>query len=313
LESQASKLWGVFGFSEIGLGYFSVNVLLLLFLPKVVFVLAVLNLLTLPYVFWSIWYQKVKVKQWCPLCIIVQVLLWSNFIINFLVGYINLQELNLLIIIFVACLYVIFVFGFNIIIQIFSKRIEVERIKQNFNSLKANEEVFSILLKQQPKYDVSRNDSQIIVGNSEAPMLVTIFTNPFCKPCAKMHKQVKKLIEGAKDNICVQYIFSSSNNETDLVCKNLIAVYLKKGQKEFEVIFDDWFEKGKFIRDFFFSNLQLDLNNLEVEIELEQHKTCTEKTQIQATPTILINSYQLPIDYDIEDLLYLTEFSVNIK
>ena len=73
LESEAAKLWGVFGWSEIGLGYFVSSVLLVLFVPKTISILALINIIALPYSFWSVWYQKVKARQWCPLCLIVQV------------------------------------------------------------------------------------------------------------------------------------------------------------------------------------------------------------------------------------------------
>jgi hypothetical protein len=44
LESKAAKLWGVFGWSEIGLGYFIANTLILLFLPQFVVYLAIYRL-----------------------------------------------------------------------------------------------------------------------------------------------------------------------------------------------------------------------------------------------------------------------------
>ncbi|MDR0231625.1 MAG: hypothetical protein LBI82_05840, partial [Dysgonamonadaceae bacterium] len=49
LESKATKLWGIFGWSEIGLGYFTANILILLFLPHLIPYLIILNILTLPY------------------------------------------------------------------------------------------------------------------------------------------------------------------------------------------------------------------------------------------------------------------------
>ena len=36
LESDAAKLWGIFGWSEIGLGYFTANIIILLFLPHLI-------------------------------------------------------------------------------------------------------------------------------------------------------------------------------------------------------------------------------------------------------------------------------------
>jgi hypothetical protein len=92
LGTKASKLFGVFGWSEIGLGYFTANVLLLLFLPDTVSLLVWVNILTLPYTVWSVWYQKAKAKQWCPLCLIVQVLLWLILALNRIFGYIQVPE-----------------------------------------------------------------------------------------------------------------------------------------------------------------------------------------------------------------------------
>ena len=60
LESDAAKLFGVIGWSEVGLGYFISNAVILLFLPFFVSSLLIINILCLPYSFWSIWYQKIK-------------------------------------------------------------------------------------------------------------------------------------------------------------------------------------------------------------------------------------------------------------
>ncbi|MDR1115121.1 MAG: hypothetical protein LBL33_03035 [Tannerella sp.] len=62
LESEAAKLWGIFGWSEIGLGYFAANVVILLFLPKLMVYSVIINILALPYTVWSVWYQKFKAR-----------------------------------------------------------------------------------------------------------------------------------------------------------------------------------------------------------------------------------------------------------
>ena len=55
------------------------------------------------------------------------------------------------------------------------------------------------------------------------------------------------------------------------------------------------------------------MDNPEIEIEFQKHETWRAKTQLRATPTILVNGYQLPENYKIEDLLYFTEFNVDVK
>ena len=323
LEMDAAKLWGIFGWSEIGLGYFVANVLLLLFLPQTVFLLAILNLFTLPYSLWSVWYQKVIARQWCALCLVVQVLLWSIFIINLVFGYIQITALSYSIIplfIFIVCTYAISVFSLNLLIPNLSRGGEVEQITQEINAIKANEELFKTLLMQQPQYEVSRADSQILFGNPEARLQIIILTNPFCNPCAKMHKRVEKILKDTKREISIQYILSSFNADLEFANKYLIAAYFKNSHcvlnsildhpQSPEQIFTDWFEKGKPLKEAFFREMQLDMTNPEIEAEFQKHEAWKAKTRLHATPTILVNGYKLPDNYKIEDLRYFTNFVI---
>lgn len=78
-KSSASKLVGVFSWSEIGFGYFGVSLIVLLLYPKMWPALALCNVFCLPYTCWSIWYQKFKAGHWCTLCVGVQATLWLLF------------------------------------------------------------------------------------------------------------------------------------------------------------------------------------------------------------------------------------------
>ena len=315
LESEAAKLWGIFGWSEIGLGYFSANILLLLFLPYTISLIAILNILTLPYSLWSVWYQKVKARQWCPLCLIVQVLLWAIFIVNYLFRYIQIPAFSysaIQLFIFIVSVYAVSIFSFNLLIPALSKGNGMEQITQEINSMKANEEVFRTLLTQQPYYEVSRSDSQILFGNRDAQLKVSILTNPFCNPCARIHKRVEKILKDTKREISIQYIFSSFHPDLNFANKYLIAIYLEKEQQEFERIIADWFEKGKALRDDYFKDMNLDMENPEIEIEFQKHEEWRKKTQLRATPTVLVNGYQLPENYKVEDLRYFTDFNMRI-
>lgn len=79
MKLKVSKLFGVFSWSEIGFGYFSVSLITLLLFPHMWASLAICNVCCLPYTVWSIWYQKFKAKHWCTLCVGVQTTLWLLF------------------------------------------------------------------------------------------------------------------------------------------------------------------------------------------------------------------------------------------
>ena len=72
-------------------------------------------------------------------------------------------------------------------------------------------------------------------------------------------------------------------------------------------LFGDWFEKGKELRDEFFSSLSLNMENPAIEVEFEKHEAWKNKNQLRGTPTVLVNGYQLPESYKVEDLRYFTE------
>jgi hypothetical protein len=313
LQSDAAKLWGVFGWSEIGLGYFSANILLLLFFPHLISYLAIINTLALPYSFWSVWYQRFKARQWCVLCLIVQALFWLAFAVNLLFGFLRLPDTSIMDGMITIGVFAICILFTNILIPKLGKERLISHLKQEINSIKANEEVFRALLTQQPHYEANPSDSRILLGNPEAPLRITLFSNPYCNPCARMHKRIERFLETVNNQACVQYILSAFSEDLEDINKSMIAVSLEKDPAETMRIFGEWFENGTSQGADFFVSFGLNKENPAIETEFQKHKAWREKTKINATPTILIQGYQLPDNYKIEDLRYFTELNVDVK
>lgn len=79
LALPAAKFFGLFGWSEVGLAYFSVSLGVMLLFPAHIPQLALINACCLPFTLWSIWYQKFRARHWCTLCVCVQATLWALF------------------------------------------------------------------------------------------------------------------------------------------------------------------------------------------------------------------------------------------
>ncbi len=313
LESKAAKLWDIIGWSEIGLGYFISNLIVLLIIPLLLPYLILINICTLPYSLWSVWYQKVKAKQWCPLCLIVQVLFWGVFFVNLLSGFIQLPDFNINNILLTGVIYGIPPLLINLLIPQFTRARKMEQVTYEINSLKASEVVFSSLLKKRPHYEVDKSTSNILFGNQDANLLVTIFTNPHCEPCAKMHARMEKLLNANNSNsICIQYIFSSFNEKLIPSNQFLIATYFANKTDQTRNIYNQWFGGEKHNKDSFMKKYSYSLDE-KVKNELITHEEWKEKTKLQATPTILVNGYQLPDNYKIEDLKYFTHLDIDAK
>lgn len=84
-SSKASSI-GPFKMSEVGLWYFTGGAIYasLASLNPNIFLLGVLFLTTvisLPYTFFSVYYQARVVKQLCPLCLVVMIVFWTEFLV----------------------------------------------------------------------------------------------------------------------------------------------------------------------------------------------------------------------------------------
>ena len=86
-ESDGGTLLGMVKLSEIGFSFFAVNLLTLLFFPQTLFWMSVFSLAVLPFTFWSVWYQKFKVRSWCALCLMTLCIMWISGIIVLSVYY----------------------------------------------------------------------------------------------------------------------------------------------------------------------------------------------------------------------------------
>lgn len=313
LSSSAAKFMGVVGWSEVGLGYFTSNLFVILFAPHLICYFALINVIALPYTFWSVWYQKFRAKQWCPLCLIVQALLWGIFLINFGFGFIGIPYFNPSEVLLTACLYLIPYLIVSLLLPRLGEAHKARDMSYEINSLKMKDEVFKALLKNQPYYPVTKDSSAILLGNPDAADLITIVTNPHCQPCALMHKRIGALLEKAPEKICVQYIFTSFSEDLKTSAKFLAAVYLSKPRQEAEDIYNAWFDGEKHQKEKFWAKYGLDLDAAPVCKEMDKHKEWLGKTDISATPTVLLNGYKFPEIYKIEDIKLFSNLTVDVK
>lgn len=310
LDSDAAKILG-FSWSEIGLGYFLTNVCVIIALPSFYNYVALLNILTLPYTVWSVWYQKYKAKQWCPLCLAVQGLLWVLFINHLLWGYISFTEFSILHLIIVGGLYIGTIVLANLFTDVWVQLKEKGKLRYEVNSLKSNEEVFTSIMKSREQYDVDTHiSSSVLIGNPEAKNTLTVISNPHCTPCAKLHQRIGDILNDEGINFRIQYILTSFGVKGDKINKLIIAKYLEMNRSDFVHFLDEWYSQGRNNEESFMKKYGCKYSNDTIE-EFQKQKNWVEKSKIHATPTILYNGIQLPQDiYKIEDVYLLANMSL---
>ena len=337
LQSGAAKVWGILSWSEIGFAYFTGGYLSLLlsgFNPAVTEVTAWLNLLAVPYIFFSVFYQWKIVKQWCVLCLTVQALLLSGFIICLAGKYyttlphdISVSGITLLIMVYFLPLV-----AWKEIKPLWLKAKSGKQKELQLLHLKHDKQIFEALLPKQKS--ISEADIQhlgITLGDPTATHKIVKVCNPYCGPCARAHPEIEKLIEDNPD-VSAQIIFTATDEEKDIrskPAKHLMAIYEKGDRERTKKALDDWYNASK--KDSAYAKTSADryevfASKYPMNGELQQQgeklqamSDWCEKTGISFTPTFFVftppplegdggrQGHQLPDIYGVEDLKYLLE------
>ena len=306
LNGEKTKILG-FSWSEIGLGFFIPNAYLLSLFPSATPAIAIINWTAMIYAVWSIYYQWKIAKSWCALCLLTQMAIW-------LVGLILIYHYikNPFLVDWYVALLSCMAYSLGIIlIHYYAEKVntskEYSQTLQWYNSIKANQLVAKTLIEKEEYYPTSIIDSKIIFGNRHANFLITIFSNPHCAPCAKLHEKVELLLENSWDKICIQYIFSSFSGELDDSCRYLISMYDPQDFHSTRQIYSNWYKNENNNSKDVIKHNKDKIHQKEVEKEWRRHSQWRQKTKLFSTPTILLNGYILPKEYNLEDIVELSD------
>lgn len=321
LESPAAKILGIISWSEVGFVFFAGNLLSLLFIPPTIELLFWINIFALPYTLWSVYYQGKIAKQWCVFCLSIQLLLWLCFI-ALLTSGISFNLVNLINIPYSYLLQLMICFALPVMglwfaLPFIKKAQLLSPALKEINSIKANEIIFEAMLKTQNKVEIDENVKSIVFGNPKSPFVITMVTNPYCGPCARMHQRLETLLMQYGDFMQLHIIYAVGSYKSDVSeaikqfvdkknqpIRVLTGIYLKYGMESSIPIYKEWYEGSKTNIDSFVKKYPVDIENVKVDEIMSNHYKWCQMVNIEATPTIYVNGYKLPYWYKVEDLKY---------
>ena len=307
LASNASRLFGWFNWADAGLIYFIGTLIYLLGSVgnSSLGFLAIISLFSLPYPVFSIYYQSVKLKKWCPFCVLVQLVLIAEFILLFpIFKTITFTGTDVIKLISSLIIPVAFWLIYK---AYYSKLIDFKSNQYSFLQFKRNPEIFVFLLKNKRYCEIFEDKSSLIIGSPDATITVTAFLSLYCSPCAKAFKQLKLLLDNCPE-IKVNIIFSVyGDDETHKVINTLNYLNTKEGSKTTLEFLDKWYSLPPESRAPLYNKEILpSLYNIEQQVGNENIKLF-EKYKIAGTPTIYINGYLLSKQYELSDIEYYIE------
>jgi uncharacterized membrane protein len=310
LNSSASQIFGIH-WSMIGFSYFLGTLLVLMSggicNSSLLGIAAFLNVLALPYIFFSIYYQARVVRHWCVMCLSVQVLLLFLFFISLLGGFFQFRSIynTVFILPFVIAISSILIFLY-IIGRLLDKANIMGYTRQALNGFKYDKTVFRALLSIQRH--IEEPDLGITIGNPDGSIHIVKVCNPYCGACKMSHQIIDDLLDSNPD-ISVRIIFTPSPDDGDVRNKPVKAFLAQanrtKSEEKIREILNCWYlsetqDYDSFIKLYLFSDEEL--SNQVSNVRL-MHEWCN-TVDIKFTPTFFIDGYQLPDKYFINDLKY---------
>jgi len=312
LNSDASRIFGI-SWSCLGFTYFAGTFLALMFggviNDKFLFIAAWINTLVLPYVFYSIYYQGRIAKEWCPMCLLVQLVLVLQFVTALFGGFHgtipSVGNIDSgVILIFALCFMVVFVVV-QLLIPSLKNSKEGKQSKMELQRLKHNSQIFDALLLKQKQIDHSLDGLGVTLGNPDAQIHIVKVCNPYCGPCAKAHPIIDDLVTN-NPNIRVQVIFTATPQKEDirnLPVKHFLTFDRNNNKSMLEKSLNDWYLAEIKDYDTFKHKYPID-DHLDFTTEIQAMSEWCNNVGISFTPTFFVNGNQLPDIYHVSDLKY---------
>lgn len=319
LDSNAAQINPWLSWSDVGFLYFLGGFIFLLIYPSSFYLLWLTGSVALVYSFWSVYYQGFIAKQWCILCLMVQGILWVEFLSlapNLFSDFDVLKQSISYIIDHLPIYKLLVAFSIPGVVLLILKPVldkvkRVDHLDKNLRKFRNNPDLFLSLLHNQPEMPFLPVGMELVnIGNPDAQYTLTMVTNLYCQPCNKAHKKVKDLLDNDVDVNC-QIIFAASNDEGDkrgIAARAILSLPTDQQAKGLH----EWYNQeerniDKFRQEFNISETKKAWNII------NQHKAWYETAQVHGTPTFYLDGYRMPELYQIDDLKEILKYMPLLK
>ncbi|TDE07964.1 peptidase C39 bacteriocin processing [Dyadobacter psychrotolerans] len=315
LRSKAANVTPWLSWSEVGYIYFAGGLLSILFAflsrnNSIIIIIELLAIVALPYTVYSVYYQKFVARQWCKLCMAVQVVLWVEAIlalvnISQFQNAWNMQSALLISLAFLipTLLWIFIKHPVYQASQVFDLQRELQKVKFDENYIRST-------FQNQPQMPPVFEDMPVVrLGGNEAEHIVTVVTNPLCQPCTKLHSELLQLLAD-QSNIKCQFIFIGP-----FKAMRVAAELLAAPERHVKILMDSWYSNNKQDVDEWILSNNSNERSSNAEQGLALHPRWCQLAGIDVTPTLFLNGSKLATPYQLKDIpriIAVANFSATI-
>ena len=311
--SEKGNLTNNYSFTDLCLLFFTTNFFALVLGASMTYSLVILtNLMALPVIVYSIYLQKYVLKKWCPLCLLVSVLILSQS----LLATFNTELFTTIPTSTGLLIYCISVLSITAIWSLLSpfltKYFKVASENNELKRFKKNYKVYDALAKPQ-KNETERNMLKgIHFGNTSSPMVLSLFLSPSCGHCHKAFQDALNIVHDKPNDIYLSVLFNvnPSNEENPYleIVKTLIEINANNPLKAQEAL-KDWHIDRLTLEDWLKKWKRQEAGMITLNEIHKQYHWCLEN-DFNYTPVKIVNHQIFPEVYQLEELKY---FITDIK
>lgn len=317
LNSKGASLFNFLKLSDLSVIYFLglvITWLLVLAFGKTNSIIILLTTLTIPVTLYSIYYQYTIVKKWCPLCLGIVAVLWTQFG-TFLMGGAGIKDISLN---FGNSVIALFSFLLATSIWVFIRpllhgRHELGKLKIEHYKFKRNFDLFLSVLNKgvhlEPNLPTFAG-REIVLGNVHANVSILLVTSPQCFYCKSAHKELEKVLDKNPDDINLVIRFNVNAKEKEdignRVCSRLLELYETQPAKTLLKAMGEAYAEDSDLPKWLLDWGE-PINHEDYSTILhEQQQWCIEK-EVHFTPAVYINGKEFPKEYQRTDISYFIE------
>ena len=316
LDSKGATILNLFKLSDIGMVYFlglALTWVANLALGFDTAVIEVLSVIALPFTFYSIYYQYVVVKKWCPLCLAIVTTLWFQSASLFLEGSLfsevgfSISNIAILVAGFVTSTAI-----WMLLRPLLEAQKSLKELTMTHYKFKRNFELFQSALQKEARLETSIheiNGHEIVLGNKKAILDVVLVTNPLCFYCRAAHTDFETVLKNKAEDIKLTIRFNGGAEHKDSVVykvtSRLLELYHTESEEklatalheafEEDVDFDAWLDKWGGVHSSIYDGI------------LEMEDRWCQENAVHFTPSAFINGYLFPKEYDRADLTFFID------
>lgn len=306
IKSNKSEIFKGLSFYDLPILFFGTNFTALLIDPiNSSLLIVALSLVSIPFLGYSIWLQKISLKKWCFLCLVVSLVILLQGILFFscLESFSHFSFQNTFVYIQSSILIISSWFFIRPIIE---KNIQLKGELNVHKRLKRNFKVFKSFSKKVEVPEGFGKLKGIQYGDSKAPIGLTLFLSPSCGHCHNAFQDALDLFEKNKNNVYLNILFNvnpeNSSNEYLSVVETLLALNGSSEEMAKEALMDwhienmsltEWKEKWSLSSFDMMVNIQM----------MKQYEWCL-ANKFNFTPIKIINSDLFPNEYNLNDIKY---------